>query len=172
MITICSSIISVTKILFNRNLKLPNDKSKEQKSSFCKVFFAVYNNIFHTFTRISPSVMDFSFNLIQFCLICQMTDDSRQRSFEFFHNSRLIRWIQQKKIYKKFRDLTSDWTQITCLTVRHPNHYTRVFSVFVWGYNWILFMHGWFCPICLIYLIGRKSLHFEKLEYKASACVA
>ena len=23
-------------------------------------------------------------------------------------------------------------------------------------------MHGWFCPIRLIHLIGRKSLHFEK----------
>ena len=31
----------------------------------------------------------------------------------------------------------------------------------MWGYNGILFMHGWFCPI---HLIQRKSLHFEKLD--------
>ena len=78
------------------------------------------------------------------------------------HNSRLIRRIQQNKIYKKFRDWTRNWTWITCLTVRHLNHYTRMFSVLVWGCNWILFMHGWFCPIHLIHLIGWKSLQFEK----------
>ena len=32
----------------------------------------------------------------------------------------------------------------------------------VLGYNWILFMHGWFCPIRLILPIGQKSLYFEK----------
>ena len=85
----------------------------------------------------------------------------------FFHKSRLIRRIQQNKIYKKFRDLTRNWTQIACLTVRHLNHYTKLFSVPVWGYNWILFMLRWFCPIRLIHLIGRKSLHFEK----TSVCV-
>ena len=74
-----------------------------------------------------------------------------------FHNSRLIRWIQ-----KKFRDLTRNWTQVSCLTARHFNLYTRMFSVLAWGYNWILFMHWWFCPIHLIHLIGLKSLHFEK----------
>ena len=37
---------------------------------------------------------------------------------EFFHNSRLIRWIQQNKIYKKFRDLTKNFS--------HTNHYTRM----------------------------------------------
>ena len=83
-------------------------------------------------------------------------------TFEFFHNSRLIRRIQQNKIYKKFRDLTRNWTWITCLTVRHLNHYIRMFSVLMWGYNWILFMRTWFCPIHLIHLIGRKSLHFGK----------
>ena len=83
-------------------------------------------------------------------------------TFEFFHNSCLIRQIQQNKIYKKFRDLPRNWTQIACLTVRYLNHYTKLFSVLVWGYNWILFMLGWFCPIRLIHLIGRKSLHFEK----------
>ena len=79
--------------------------------------------------------------------------------FEFFHNSRLIGWIEQKRIYKKFGDMTRDWTQITCLAVRHFNHYIRMFSVLVWGCNWILFMHRWFC---LIRLIGQKSHHFEK----------
>ena len=52
--------------------------------------------------------------------------------------------------------------EIICITVRHFSHYTRMFSVHMWGCNWILFMHGWFCPIRLIHLIGWKSLHFEK----------
>ena len=58
--------------------------------------------------------------------------------------------------------MTRDWTKMTCLAVSHSNHYTKMFSVLVWGSNWILFMHGWFCPIRLIHVIGRKSLHFEK----------
>ena len=29
----------------------------------------------------------------------------------------------------------------------------------MWGCNWILFVHGWFCPI---HLIGQKPVHFEK----------
>ena len=62
----------------------------------------------------------------------------------------------------KFIGLTRNWTQVTCLAVSHYNHYTRMFSVLVWSCNWILFMHGWWCPIHLIHLIGRKSLHFEK----------
>ena len=37
-----------------------------------------------------------------------------------------------------------------------------MFTVLVWVCNWILFMHGWFCPLHLIHLIGRKPLHFEK----------
>ena len=78
---------------------------------------------------------------------------------EIFHNSRVIRRIQHNKIYKKFRDLTRTWTQITCLAVSHSNRYTRMFSKLLWDCNWVLFMHGWFCPI---HLIGRKSLHFEK----------
>ena len=73
-----------------------------------------------------------------------------------------IRPIQQKQLVKKPRDLTRDWTQIACIAVRHLNHYTKLFSVLVWGCNWIPFMHGWFCPIRLIHLIGCKSLHFEK----------
>ena len=54
-------------------------------------------------------------------------------SFEFFHNSRLIRRIQQTKICKKFTDLTRDRIRVACLTVRHRNHYTRMFSVLVWS---------------------------------------
>ena len=34
-----------------------------------------------------------------------------------------------------------------------------MFSVLVWGCNWILFMYGSFC---LIHQIGWKSFHFEK----------
>ena len=62
--------------------------------------------------------------------------------------------------YKKFGDMTRDYTQITCLAVKHFNHYTRIFSVLVWGCNWMLFMNGWFCPICFN-SSGLKSLHFE-----------
>ena len=87
-----------------------------------------------------------------------------QMSIEFFQSSRLIRLIEQKYFTKNV-ETTRNWTQITCLTVRHFNLYTRMFSVFVWGCNWILFMLGWFCPICLIHLIGQKSFHFEKLDY-------
>ena len=92
----------------------------------------------------------------------------KRKSIEVFRNSRLIRQSQQNKIYKKFKDLTRIWTRITSLTVRHLKHYTRMFSVPVWSYNWILFMCRWFCPVRLIHLIGRKSLHFEKkLAYHA-----
>ena len=79
------------------------------------------------------------------------------KTIEFFHKFR----IQQNKIYKKFIAFTRDWTQIACLAVSLSNHYTRMFSVFVWGCNRIIFMHGWFCPICLIHLNLRKSLNFE-----------
>ena len=58
--------------------------------------------------------------------------------------------------------MTRDWTLITCLAVSHPNLYTWIFSAFVWCWNWILFMHEWFCPIRLIHLIRWKYLHFEK----------
>ena len=43
---------------------------------------------------------------------------------------------------KKFWDLTRNWIPVACLVVRHFNHYTRMFSVLVWGYNWIL-IHAW-----------------------------
>ena len=38
-----------------------------------------------------------------------------------FRDSRLIRWIHPDKIYKKltWKDLTKDWTKITCLAVTH-----------------------------------------------------
>ena len=81
----------------------------------------------------------------------------------FFYNFHLIIRIQQNENYKKkSRDLTKDWTWIPCLTVRHSNHYTSMFSVVVWGCNWILSMYGWFCLIRLILLIRRKSLRFKK----------
>ena len=60
---------------------------------------------------------------------------------EFFHNSRLIRWIKQKiKFTKNYR---LDQGLIACLAVRYLNHYTRMFSVFVWGCNWILLESNW-----------------------------
>ena len=79
-------------------------------------------------------------------------------------NRKYIREIRSKKNYKKIRDLIRDWKQIS-----HSNHYTRMFSVLVWDCNWIYrFMDGWFCSIRLNYLhvIGRKSLHFEKINLK------
>ena len=77
-------------------------------------------------------------------------------TFELFHNSRLIRQIEQNN-FKKNRDFTRDWTHIACLAVSHSNHYTRMFSLLLWGCrsNWILFMHQWFCPI------ERKSFHYS-----------
>ena len=79
----------------------------------------------------------------------------------FFHNSRLIRWIQQDKIYKKILDQGLNPDRLLSCQQR-SNHYTGMIFVFVWGCNWILFVYGWFCPICIIHLIGRKSSHFEK----------
>ena len=79
--------------------------------------------------------------------------------------------LNKKKFRKKFRDLTSYWTQIACSAVRHLNYYTKLFSVLMWGCISIIFMHGWFCPIRLIHLIGRKSLHFEKSRIVFSAFV-
>ena len=59
-------------------------------------------------------------------------------TIKFFHNSHLIRRIDQENITKKFGDLTRNWTQIACFAVRHLNHYIRMFSVLVRAYNWIL----------------------------------
>ena len=44
-------------------------------------------------------------------------------------------------------------------SVSHSSHYTRIFSVLLWGCNWILFMHEWFSPI---HLIGREDLFTSK----------
>ena len=71
-------------------------------------------------------------------------------------------------MYTKFRDLTRDWTQVACLAVSHSNHYTRMFPVLVWGYNWIQFIFGWFCPICLILLIfslWKKLIEIDTVCY-------
>ena len=46
----------------------------------------------------------------------------------------------------------------------HSNQYTKMFSMLLWGCNWILFMHGWFCSICLTHLIGRKSVRYGKYD--------
>ena len=54
------------------------------------------------------------------------------------------------QIYKNFKDLTRSELRL---------HYSRMFSVFVWACNWILFMHG---SLYLIHQIGWKSFHFEK----------
>ena len=48
--------------------------------------------------------------------------------------------------------MARDWTQIICLAVSHSNHYTRMFSVLVWGCNWIFFVLGWLWLIRLILL--------------------
>ena len=69
---------------------------------------------------------------------------------------------------QKFRDLTEDWTQTACLAVSHSDHYTRMFFALVWGCKWIMFIHGWICPIRLIHPISWKSLHFEKKLYMPS----
>ena len=66
--------------------------------------------------------------------------------------------------------MSRNWTQIDCLAVRHLNHYTKLLSVLVWDCNSIIFMYEWFCPIRLIHLIGRKSLHFEKTRMSKSNC--
>ena len=96
------------------------------------------------------------------CIYFTQTTNLQALTLEFFHNSPLISRIWQNKIYfKKIRVLARDGTWVTCLTVRHLNHYTRMFSVFVWDCNWVLFMRWWCCPIHLD-LIGWKLLHYEK----------
>ena len=62
--------------------------------------------------------------------------------FEFIHSSRLIRRMESKLFAKNWR------------LDQRLNHYTRMFSLLVCGCNWILFMHGCFCPIYLIHVIG------------------
>ena len=76
------------------------------------------------------------------------------KTIDFFYNSRLFRRIQQNKFLKKLET----WAGIE---PRSPGTLTITPN---WGCNSILFRHGEFCPIRLIHLIGRKSLHFEKKE--------
>ena len=83
----------------------------------------------------------------------------------------LVRRIQQFYNLQKLVSLLRDWTRIACLaatptstlecflclceaviecyscmgdSVSHSKHYTRMFSVLVWGCNWMLFIHRWF----------------------------
>ena len=61
---------------------------------------------------------------------------------EFLHNSRLIRRIQQNKIYKQLRDLTKDWTQIACLAVSHsirPECFLCLTKMCYQGILWTLY---------------------------------
>ena len=60
-------------------------------------------------------------------------------AFEYFHNSHLIGRIQQNKIYKKLETWSGIEPGIACVTVRHINHYTRMFFVLVWGCYWFPF---------------------------------
>ena len=53
------------------------------------------------------------------------------------------------------RDLTKDWTQVTCLVVSHSNHYTRMFSVLVWDCKWILIYAQ---------VISSNSSHWTKIS--------
>ena len=88
----------------------------------------------------------------------------------FFHKSRLLNRDDFNKniIYKKFRDLTKDWTQIARLAVSHSNQYIKMFSLLVWGLNWILFMHRWFCQINLIHLtLKMKISSFWKIKWNS-----
>ena len=50
--------------------------------------------------------------------------------------------MNSKKNCQKLADLTRDWTQVACTTVRYVNHYTKVSSVLVSNCKWIL-IHAW-----------------------------
>ena len=58
-----------------------------------------------------------------------MTVLSLDNYSSFFHNSQLIGQIEQKEFTKNIGDMARDSAQIASLTVRHFNHYTRMFSV-------------------------------------------
>ena len=48
----------------------------------------------------------------------------------------------------KFTKNSDTWQGIeptTCLAVWHPSHCTRMFSMLVLDYNWLLLMYRWFC---------------------------
>ena len=83
-------------------------------------------------------------------------------SFEFFRNFCSISRVETKTVTKIWTRGPGLSSNSYCLVVSHSIHYTRVFSVILWCFNLRIFMHGWFCLIHLIYLIGRKSLHFEQ----------
>ena len=65
----------------------------------------------------------------------------------FFYNSRLIRWIQQNKNYKKIsRGLAGGLSpEFACLVIRHSNHYTRMFSVA--AAEAVIESYSWYCKI-------------------------
>ena len=52
----------------------------------------------------------------------------------FFHNSRLIRLIQQNKIYKRIQRLDHELNPDACLTVSHLTITLECFLC-LWGYN-------------------------------------
>ena len=66
--------------------------------------------------------------------------------------------VFKKMMYGASAETLVGLNQITCLAVSHSNHYTRMFSVLLWGCDWILFTHWWFCPIRLIHLIFTSHL--------------
>ena len=62
---------------------------------------------------------------------------------QVFHGYFILELLNYKIKFTK-----NQWVErgFTCLSVTHSNHYT----VLVWGCSWILFIHGWFCPVRLI----------------------
>ena len=75
----------------------------------------------------------------------------------FFHISRLMRRIEQNRIHKNFGDLT----HLACLAVRHYNRHTRIFSVLVWGCNWIK-SNAWVIVSISSNSFGRLISSFKK----------
>ena len=62
-------------------------------------------------------------------------------AIRLFHNFNLnsTNWTTNTKL-----DFSTNWTQIAGLTVRHFNHYTRMFPVLVWGcYFELNAIHAW-----------------------------
>ena len=58
---------------------------------------------------------------------------------KIFRNCRLIRRIQQNNFWN-IKDLTKDWTEITCLDIIHSNHYSSMLPVLRLFLNHI---HAW-----------------------------
>ena len=88
----------------------------------------------------------------------------RVKNHRVFHNSRLIRWIQQDKIYQKNWRFGQGLNQIACWAVSHSSHYTRMFSVLVWGWNWILFMTDSVQFVLFIWLDENLFIFISKNE--------